>query len=101
MSLDMASTFRLEKHRLKSASLLEARFESASGLIESRLHSHHSELAVFDFAVRRHHPDKVDRVARHRHVRMKAFGHNYRVAIADYANEFRLVRICVDELHPE
>ena len=81
--------------------LLSACFESAAGLVESRLHGHYSELPVFDFTMRRHHPHKVDRMARHGHVRMKTFRHDYRVAIAHQSDEFRLVRICVDELHPE
>src|SRR5207253_691329 len=90
-----------KKPRLKSMLLLQTRFKSTAGLIESGLHGHHAELAVFNFAMCRHHPHKVNRMAGHRYVRMKAFGHDHRVTVAHDPDEFRLVRIRVDELHTE
>src|SRR5258708_7580722 len=81
--------------------LLATRLKSAAALIKSRLHSHHPELTILDFTMRGHHPDKVDRMAGHGHVRVKALRHDHGVSVAHYTDELRLVRICVDKLNAE
>src|ERR1700694_4347925 len=83
------------------SALLPARLEPTAGLIESGLHPHNSELPVFNLTMRRHHPHKVDRMAGHRNVRVKTFGHDHRVAVSHHADEFRFVWMRVDELHAE
>src|SRR5205085_12193964 len=70
-----------------SSRLLAARFQTATALIEAGLHGDDAELPVFNFAVRGHHPDEVDRVAGHRHVRVKTFRHDHRIAVAHDADE--------------
>src|SRR5437667_12529683 len=81
--------------------LLAARLESAAALIESRLHRHHPELTILDFTMRGHHPDKVNGMAGDGHVRVKALRHDHGVTVVHYADEFRLVRIGIDELNPK
>jgi hypothetical protein len=38
---------------------LSSGFEPGAALVESRLHIHHSELSVFDLAVRSHRPQEA------------------------------------------
>ena len=49
----------------RTCCLLAAGLESASGLIESGLHSHDAKLPILNFAMRRHHPHEVNWMARH------------------------------------
>src|SRR5215813_15177073 len=79
--------------------LLPARFQSAATLIKSRLNSDDAKLAILNFAMCRHHPDKIDRMPWHRYVGMKTSGHHDRITITHNADELGLVRIRVNELH--
>ena len=55
----------VSKNTNRKSMLLPACLESAAGLVESGLHSHHAELAVFSLAMRGHHPHKIDRMTWH------------------------------------
>src|SRR5213595_31958 len=84
-----------------SANLFPARFQSAAAFIKTGLHCDDAELTVFDFTMRGHHPDKIDRMAGHGDVRVKAARHQHSIAIAHDADKFRLVRVCIDKLDAE
>jgi hypothetical protein len=47
---------------LSGVHLFPAGFQPTATLIEAGLHSDDSELSIFDFALRRHHPDKINPV---------------------------------------
>src|SRR4029077_15122303 len=80
-------------------SLLPARFETAAGLIEARLHRHNSELPILYFSMSGHHPHEVDRMTGHRNVWVKTLRHDHRVAVPHNANELWFIGIRVNKLH--
>src|SRR5258706_16380272 len=77
---------------------LEAGFEARLRGAEGRLDVHDAELAIFAFALRRHHPDEVDRVAGTRNVRVVALGNDDGIAVRDHADEFGGLAVGVREL---
>src|SRR5215470_15941382 len=87
--------------RASATPLLTACLEASAAGIKSGLDVDDSELAVFDFPVRRHHPHKVDRMAGHRNVGMKPLRHHDGIAISDYTDKFRFFGACVNELNTE
>src|ERR1700730_9375350 len=74
-------------------------FKSGRSLIETGLHFHDSELAVFDFAMRGHGPEETDAMAGNGNVGMIAAGDEDGVAIADNGDELGILRVVVDELN--
>src|SRR5712664_3340403 len=71
LTMVKADGFRKARQQRQTASvcrtshLLAAGFETTACLTKTGLHGDHTELPVFHFAMRGHHPDKVDRMSRH------------------------------------
>src|SRR5215471_15939804 len=95
----MMTRKRLVGFMIRFSVSLSTRLQSGAGLIKPRLHRHHSELAVLDFAMRRHQPDKIDRMPGHRYIRMIATRHDHSIAVMDHTHKLRLISVRVDELH--
>ena len=73
--------------------LFPACFQTRSALIEARLNVYHTELAVLNFAMGRHHPNKIDGMSWNRNIRMKPARHYNGITIANDADELRIFRV--------
>src|ERR1035438_3247924 len=81
--------------------LLSAGFQTRTAGVETRLHVHHAELAVFLFLMRRHGPQEADAMAGNGNVGVIPRGHQDGVAIAHHRDQLGILRVVVDELDGE
>jgi len=81
--------------------LFQTRLEPRSRFVEAPLHVHNSVPAILNFAMRRHHPYKLNLVIWDRNVWMKPSGHQHSIAITHQRDNLRILCVRIDKLNPK
>src|SRR5215831_16051147 len=80
---------RLKVSWIKRFLLRAALFQARAALAKASLDIHHAELAIFLLTMRRHSPQKANRMSGNRNIGVITAGHQDCIAVANYSDQLR------------